>query len=92
MIAKTSSAIRIQGSHQTRPLIVMVLESLYPTYRGQENQITKRVIILFHWSRQKQHTTYVAEKDVKVFLCRLETAILAASFTAWEKQHVKSSQ
>jgi len=43
----------------------MVLESLYPTYRGQENQITKRVIKLFQWSRQKQHTTHVAEKDVK---------------------------
>jgi hypothetical protein len=29
----------------------------------------------------KTAATYVSEKDLKVFLCRLETAILAASFT-----------
>ena len=44
--------INNQGSHQTRPLIVMVLESHYPTYRGQENQITERTVKLSSWSRQ----------------------------------------
>ena len=70
----------------------MGIESLYPAIqRSREpNYTTDSQTLLLE--KKKQHTTYVAEKDVMVFLCRLETAILAASFTAWEKQNAKISQ
>jgi hypothetical protein len=34
------------------------------------------------YRRKKNRATYVSEKDFMVFLCRLETAILAASCTS----------
>jgi hypothetical protein len=64
--------------------------TLHTEINRASHEFTMRIILLE--KTRKMKSSYVSEKDFMVLLCRLETAILPASFTARRRRRGKSSQ